>query len=225
MGARFSISFDESTTARNRRYVNINLHNENDFHSLGMVRVEGIMSAERAVDLVKGRLSKFNLNLDNDIVATITDGASIMNKFGRITSPLHCTCFAHAIHLSVCDVLYKTRDSSVPHVVDYELDADDEDDDEEDEETLASVLISEFSGLISRVRKIARLFRKSPVKNDDILQPHIVRSFGKEYQLLLDTKTRWNSLLNMLRRFYKVRKEVEMAMVSKHGRGVSIYYR
>ena len=26
-GARFSISFDESTSVRNRRYMNINLHN------------------------------------------------------------------------------------------------------------------------------------------------------------------------------------------------------
>ena len=41
------------------------------------------------------------------MVATITDGASLMVKFGKDTCPEHVTCYAHAIHLAVCDVLYK----------------------------------------------------------------------------------------------------------------------
>ena len=41
------------------------------------------------------------------MVATVTDGASLMVKFGKETCPEHVTCYAHTIHLAVCDVLYK----------------------------------------------------------------------------------------------------------------------
>ena len=40
-GARFSISFDESTSVRSRRYMKINLHNATNFQSLGLIRING----------------------------------------------------------------------------------------------------------------------------------------------------------------------------------------
>ena len=43
--------------------------------------------AEKEVELVKKRLANFNLSLSSDIVATITDGVSVIKKFGRLTSP------------------------------------------------------------------------------------------------------------------------------------------
>ena len=36
---RFSITFDESTSVRNRRYMNINVHFQGGFRSLGMIRI------------------------------------------------------------------------------------------------------------------------------------------------------------------------------------------
>ena len=74
-------------------------------------------------------------------------------------------------------------------------------------------LLPEFAPIIDKVRSTVRLFRKSPVRNDHCLQPYVIESFGQELQLILDTKIRWNSLLYMLRRFYKLRKEVKMALV------------
>ena len=126
------------------------------------------MSAERAVGLVESRLSKFNISLENDIAATITDGASLMMKVGRITSPIHVPCWAHAIHLGVCDVLYQRNSSNL--IVSGTDAGDDEND---DDETLA-VVVPEFSHVVDKVRKIVRLFRKSPVRNNDNLQPQIV---------------------------------------------------
>ena len=64
-----------------------------------------------AAKLVEERLECFGLNLKKDVVATVTDGASIMVKFGKDTSPQHVTCYAHAIHLAVCDVSYKIFNS------------------------------------------------------------------------------------------------------------------
>ena len=58
-----------------------------------------------------------------------------------------------------------------------------------------------------------KLLRRSPAKNNDHLQPYILENFGREKMLLLDCKTRWNSLLAMLERFYELQKEIKMAMV------------
>ena len=103
---RFSISLDESTSTRNRRFINFNLHFPVGLQSLGLIRVKGRMVTERAIELVQERLHKYALSLNDNIVTTITNGASIMMKFGRETEPLHFSCLAHAIHLSVCDVLH-----------------------------------------------------------------------------------------------------------------------
>ena len=71
---RFLLSFDESTSVRNRRYINLNLHKIESFDSLGMIMVKGSLSSQATIDLVKKRLLNFSLNVDNHIIATITDG-------------------------------------------------------------------------------------------------------------------------------------------------------
>ena len=42
-----------------------------------------------------------------------------------------------------------------------------------------------------------------------MIQPQVIHSFGKEKQLHLDTRTRWNSLLKMLQRFYEKKLDQE----------------
>ena len=81
---RFFIIFDESNSMRNRRYMNNNVHFHGGFRSLGLVRIQGSLNAAKAIKLVEERLQLFDLNLNKDVVATITDGASRMVKF--------CTC-------------------------------------------------------------------------------------------------------------------------------------
>ena len=222
-GDRFSISFDESTSVRNRRYMILNLRDGQSFQSLGMIRVKGSMKSEKAIELVQGRLAKFNLNLDTDIVATTTDGASVMIKVGRETYPLHIACLSHAIHLCICDVLYKEKlkinefNNKNNNANDNEVEEEDSDIDETAKDNLDElpdiVLVSEFRTIVTKVRKTVKMFRKSAVRNDNNLQPQNIASFGKEKALFLDCKTRWNSLLKMLRRFYELRKEIKVAMV------------
>ena len=49
----------------------------------------GSMNIEkRLIQLVKERLSEYKVSLDDEVVASVTDGASIMMKFGRDTNPL-----------------------------------------------------------------------------------------------------------------------------------------
>ena len=84
---------------------------------------------------------------------------------------------------------------------------------EEEERNIAVPLASNLQDVVQKVRKIVKLFRRSPVKNDDHLQPYILENLGREKMLFLDCKTRWNSLLAMLERFYELKKEIKMAMV------------
>ena len=108
-GDCFSISFDESTSVRNRRSMNFNLHDRQSFQSLGMIRVKGNKKSEKAIELIQGRLAKFNLNLDPDIVATIMDGASVIIKVGRETSP--CTLRVYRTQFIYAFVTYCTKRS------------------------------------------------------------------------------------------------------------------
>ncbi|CAK8695489.1 unnamed protein product [Clavelina lepadiformis] len=56
------------------------------------------------------------------------------------------------------------------------------------------------------------MFRKSPLKNE-ILQKHIQAQLNTELKLILDLKTRWNSLLEMIKTFVRAEKCIRMALV------------
>ena len=204
---RFSISLDEWTSIKNQRYVGLNLHLDDvTLQSLGMVRTKGPMTAECCLDLVKKRLEDFGLSLQEHIVGMVTDGASVMIKTGRLSGIIHQVCHSHGLHLAVCDVLYKkcrnieNANEANVHEYDYDIfeSSDDENDDEPWQVTLADDYNAHFvdtvSDFISKVRAIVKVFRKSPLKND-YLQRNCEKELGKRLSLVLDTKTRWNSLL------------------------------
>ena len=76
---RIILTFDK-WTGKNRRYLTINFHASNaDVINLGMVRVRSSQKAE----LVTNRIKDFGLAMDN-IVAFVTDGASVMMKLRRL---------------------------------------------------------------------------------------------------------------------------------------------
>jgi hypothetical protein len=105
-GHRFSLTFDEWTSNRNRRYMCINVHAiDSKFWSLGLIRVHGTVPAGKCVELLEHRLSEFC----DDIVCKVTDGASVMTKVGKLIRPAQQLCYAHGMQLAVLDVLYKHR--------------------------------------------------------------------------------------------------------------------
>lgn len=261
-GKRFSLTFDEGSSVRNRRYMVINVHDESQYWSLGLVRVSGSMPADKCIELVSQRLQEFGLSLENHIVAICTDGASVMCKVGRLMSAEHQVCLAHGIHLAVLDVLYKGRDGAPARAVartipaaaaesaveledetegdqgndppsnidgdsshsDSETEIEETNDNdieeaedqfeisEQSEDNIAQ-LSTEYKETIDRVRKIVKLFRKSPTKNDSILQKYVMEEHKKELGLILDCPTRWNSLLAMLKRFALLRTAIQKAMI------------
>ena len=66
-----------------------------------MIRIGGSLSAESAVELIDTRLMAFGIIRDSDVIASTTDGASIMRKFGRLLDCEHQQCHSHGIHLAV----------------------------------------------------------------------------------------------------------------------------
>ena len=61
---------------------------------------------KRLPEIVERRLDEFNVSLEKHVVACVTDGAAVMVKFGKSIPCEHQLCYAHGIHLAVCDVLY-----------------------------------------------------------------------------------------------------------------------
>ena len=106
-GSRFSVSLVEYTSVRNRCYLNINAHLSTKFWNLGMTPITGSLPAKKIMDLVENKLSDFNLSMKRHIIASVTDGASVMKKFRWVSGIEHQLCYAHGLHVAVCDALYK----------------------------------------------------------------------------------------------------------------------
>jgi hypothetical protein len=238
----FSITLDEYTSCQNQHYANVNIHCYEDFFNLGLVFIEGSLTSEETVNLVSKRLKEFGLDLEKDVVSATTDGASVMNKFGRSIGPEHLTCMAHGIHLAVCDVLYAGRTLSgkdeeerdfFDHEDINEIEEEDGTDENEgdvnpclednksyneeeneysDEGSNFTEFTIEIDIVVRKVRKVVILFRKSPVKNAS-LQRKVKEMHGVNNHLILDTKTRWSSLFNMLKRFVKLWSCIQATLI------------
>ena len=153
--------------------------------------------AEKIFQLLEKQLAHFGItNMQTSIVSIVSDGASVMKKLGKISQLDHQLCYAHGVHLAVCDVLYKNR--SVTHIAGE--DYDDDKDEEMYEEgfgivtpTIASnevpVFNIEIENVLKKVRKVVKIFRKSPVKNE-VLQKYVLLEQNKRLSLVLDCKTR-----------------------------------
>ncbi|KAF2890270.1 hypothetical protein ILUMI_15903, partial [Ignelater luminosus] len=215
---RFSLTFDEWTSQKNHRYLNVNVHQKENHFNLGLVRLHGSGTAEHCISLVKERLASFSLNLDTDIIASTTDGASVMVKVGRLLRCSQQLCFTHGLQLVVVDTLYKKVSEPVSEctataiITESDIDGND-DTDQTEQGVMVNVdspsveMISTYDDLVKKVRKVIKIFKWSPTKNDIFLQKYVKEQegLGKEVDLILDCRTRWNSLLNMLERFYNLK--------------------
>lgn len=140
---RFSLTIDEWTSQRNRRYMNINLHYHKKaagFINLGLIRVFGSMPATTCVKMVEHKLDAFGVSLANDIVSISTDGATVMRKVGRLIKPHQILCLLHGIQLAVVDVLYQKHQSVQPDQSDQECDEQQEGTEQQEGVTREEVL-------------------------------------------------------------------------------------
>ena len=192
--------------------------------------MHGSMPADKCVSLTDSKLNEFGLSLAADIVCIVTDGASIMVKVGTLTQTEQQLCYAHAVQLAVLVVLYRRHERvmqevSAPlesDVTEYEDNSDGEDADKvadqrmevvDDDYDVLTEMSTEYQDVVQKVRKVVKLFKRSPTKNDAQLQPYVKQELGKELSLILDCRTRWNSLVDMLSRFLQVRGPIQKALI------------
>lgn len=84
---------------------------------------------------------------------------------------------------------------------------------EEDRYRLVRVREERNASSVEGVRKIARYFHKSTVSNDK-LKECMKRDLGKELSLVLDCRTRWNSLADMLDRYILLHRPVTKTLIN-----------
>ncbi|GFS35145.1 uncharacterized protein NPIL_538571 [Nephila pilipes] len=116
-----------------------------------MLRISGSFSAENCVKAVETKLKEFGIITEKHIVACVTDGASMMVKFEKIMSCENHLCYAHAIHLTVCNVLYNKQidlGESIVEIEDKSHEEEDYDESEELIEDLDKALYLEFESAV-----------------------------------------------------------------------------
>lgn len=230
-----SITLDEWTSTRNRRFLNVNLHKKGRFYNLGLLRVIGSCDAERFCSILTNFLMEYNINPAKDICAITTDGASVMKKFQRLMPTTPQLCYAHAIHLAVCDVIFKSDGLQLANFLIAEQvefnEPQEEDFDEADDYTASFTIedsqgsrweatqnFNDLSSLLKKVRQVVKKFRKSPVLNEDVLQKHVTMDgLGDDVVLILDCQIRWSSTFLMLERFVYLRSAVDKAIYDTKG--------
>ncbi|GBP44944.1 hypothetical protein EVAR_84435_1 [Eumeta japonica] len=157
------------------------------------ISIHGSCTAEHCIELVSERLTIFGLVMETDTEITI-DGAFVMVKVGKFLPCYQQLCYAYGIQLAVVDVLYKKKPyKEVEQAATHESDEYEDDGDLETEmnDRLAVTveptlvdsveLIPRYSALLMKVRKVVKLFKKSPTKFNLFLQKYV-----KEVKALID---------------------------------------
>ncbi|KAF2885535.1 hypothetical protein ILUMI_20685 [Ignelater luminosus] len=210
--------------------------------TLQLTRIFGSMPATVCVEILRKKLKEFDLDLDIDIVAITTDAASVMVKTGTLILAFQQLCYAHGLQLGILDVIYKKdeHESIQQGQIDVPLEnpeaetnndgdrSNTTDDDRFIVEVSSSSeiereLISDFNDIINKVRKIVRLFKGSPTKND-MLQEYVKKEFGRKIKLDRDCKTRWSSLATMIETFNKLKLCIAKTLIDL-GLSTNIEYR
>lgn len=209
----FTLSFDEWSSLRNVRYMNLLVHTDIQLFDLGLIRIQGRTNATLSSEDIESRLEEFQLSL-SQFTAMMSDGAPINGAISRVTGLDQQECLAHGIQLAINATLYDSTSS--------DLSSDEEEEDELGilafgyQEAISSTQPSLRRGLIketvNKVRKVVKLFRRSPTMNHQ-LQGYVQNKLGQPLGLILDTRTRWSSLSAMIKRFLKIRDCVQLTLV------------
>lgn len=214
---KFSLIINEWTDVQNKRYLQIKLHNgvNSMQYSIASIGKCGKVDDIKMLSIFTQKLKAINLNIKSDIVASIHGGCLVLGHLMPFENQL---CFNHGINSAVSEVFYIKMEEY------YDSDEDSDEDDDEDgkeydeDESLDDVLqIDEPESLpiklvyhyfIQTVRNYIRIFQKSPLKFAKLKQ-----NLGKDVTLILDCKTKWNSVLQMLEQFYDLKVVIKSTML------------
>ncbi|KAI6658967.1 hypothetical protein LOD99_14643 [Oopsacas minuta] len=183
-GQYFSLTLDEWTSLQNKRYLNINIHGIGFFWNLGLVRIKGRFSSEACSKIISLKLKEFGIEFETDVISITTDGCSMMKKLGKIIPTSQQLCYAHGLQDVIQDVIYQKQLSETEEI--YSSTSETDEDEDEDMEMFddfnddgfivsesmdpqnALALNFDISKIVTKVRRIVKIFKRSPLKNETL---------------------------------------------------------
>lgn len=219
-GTRMSITVDEWTSIKFQRYLNVTIHTNNDFYHIFMMFIEGVGNAITISELVVAKLKDFGITMASHIVASTHDGAAVMVKYGRLNGTLSQLCYNHCLHLAVLDVFYrKVTNVNIIELKNnqFENESSDEEDNFSNElfELDLSInniqLNADIGDILKEARKLIKFFRSKLIRRNN-LSDRIMELTSEKSRLVLDCKTRWNSLIPMLSRLVKFELPIKKSL-------------
>ena len=210
-GIKFSMTVDEATTLRGRRYFGINIHerDSNKTYKTGLVRILGSCNALSMIEILRDHLKSFGISMEKDLVGSTQDGAAVNKRFISLIDAICQFCLNHGLHLGVCDTLYKKKSEIEEPII---IDEDPNEEDNFDEPTDFELINEnhneiDYHEILKKSRKIVKFFKHSPVRNH-VLQTKIKQIHSREIEMHLDVKTRWNSIPTMLEPLIKTEASI-----------------
>ena len=198
-----SLSFDKWTSADNKKFIGVYLYVGGESVCLGLIYYTGFCGAEEILINLKKTLSRFGLQL-RDISLFISDCGSDVQLAGRIANVFTFPCLAHVINLIVkqfiCNVGNETENFDEEQLNALNSDCDSDNDDDENDNTFETML----SGTVHRLRELCRKIKKSPTLRDKLANVQL--ALGQTIlSIVIDNKTRWNSLYDCMTRFLELK--------------------
>ena len=207
-----SICCDEWTSCANTRYLNVFAHTEAESFNLGLIQIKGSASAPNIHYLTMKKLDEFEID-ECKVISFCTDGAATMIAVGRTMEPVHTICFLYTLHLAVCDSIYGPCLDDKGVYEDDDVDEDAYNDFTEPSHGTFSIK-EKFKQTILNVRKLVKYFISSPKRSEVLANYAKEQENVKASKLILDCKTRWSSMVLMLKRFCDLLPSIRMALIS-----------
>ena len=218
-----TILFDEWTSRSNKRFISIIIRFGVKEFTVGLVAIEGSANAVNLKSIIAKTLAEFGTYFD-DLICFTADGAAVNKKIETDTGIKIQQCQNHGIHLgksfiakihniyffksnlAVLDSLYKSPSE-------LQIDFGDINETEEGTPMLASVNYSkpelsstEIMLAMKNLRKTIKRFSNSPLLCDEL-----AKYTPRKPQL--DVKTRWNSMINMIRSYMNIKEHIKTTLV------------
>lgn len=201
-GVKVSLMLDEWTNCTNKRFLSVVATTNEKAFNLGLSEIVGSGTSANLLNLLKEKMTTFSIE-EKNVIGCTSDGASVMKKlladFGKISQ----TCYAHAIHLCVMDLLIKKESRDGLSVIKNDLQESDEDDSETQDNEFTENFKERFKTALFKLSKIVNSFSHSALLID------MLSEYQKldKVELLLPIKcikTRWNSILLSVTRMIKI---------------------
>lgn len=126
-----------------------------------------------------------------------------MNSFGKKAEFEYVTCLNHTINLAVLETIFHNE-------MDLEPNSDESDSENVSERVMA--VDESFNSTVTKMKAIINCFRKSPLKNNH-LQAELGKQNMKQLELIMFTKTCWNSLVASGRRFLDLLPAISIVLL------------